>query len=290
MKSKTWIVAVAVLIGSVGFGLGAMFDNWQLPPRPITNPGQRPPSPRGGEYFYVDSTSGDRVGVGARCRTYSKKVEVEWTLPAADPSDPPQMAFQDLAVRYWPSNLLYLGDSKLAVAGKNVLDGSTVLEIWKFEAPKGGATSLTAGSRSTVAEVFSTTAYGPVVGMWEHAGASTSILVQFDGSFEIAAVDTTTGSINLVLSPTITIGGLPAEPMLTAGWHRAYGPRDHSSLGYIYGFTNETDVLFDNDDDVTVSKLIMVDSDRDGSIDYTSVLTPLGEVSAGLTDPNAYVD
>jgi len=157
--------------------------------------------------------------------------------------------------------------------------------------PLGGGTLTGHGARPEVSEQLRRSYQGPIAGTWVHRGVDESILIRLQDTSEIAACDLASGELRMILSPVTAIGGIPAQPLLAADWRRVTGPRNHETLGYIYSFTNESSHLpFDHDDDETISRLILVDSDRDGSLDYTQVLTPQGEVRAGLKDDGVYID
>lgn len=187
---------------------------------------------------------------------------------------------QELPTTYWPTAVAELQDGKtLLVAGKRP-DGNTVLESWLFRAPelvpKDEAKSeylLKPAAIERVDTVYDAAAQGKdLVGhMVKKLGSVSSVLIQFVDSRAVYDVDLAAKppKLTLVAEPRAA-AVLPPVPQLAQRYTRMWAG-DHKSRGYVYAFVND-----EHDD---VSRLVLLDADRNGVLDG-SVVVPSAQWAA----------
>lgn len=181
---------------------------------------------------------------------------------------------QEIPTSYWPTAVAELQDGKtLLVAGKRT-DGNTVIESWLFRAPELVPKDpekteflLKPAPVERVDTVYDAAAQGKdLVGhMVRKLGASSNVLVQFVDSRAVYDVDVTAKppKLTLVADPRAA-SVLPPVPQLAQRYTHVWAG-DHRSRGYVYAFVND-----EHDD---VSRLVLLDADRNGVLDGLLVVS-----------------
>ncbi len=211
----------------------------------------------------------------ARWDLRGKLVSVLWSHAPTLSGD-----IQEIATTYWPTTVVALQDGKtLLVAGKRP-DGNTVIESWLFRAPalvpKDTAHeeySLQPAVIDRVETVYDAAAEGKdlVAHLVCKLGSTSSVFVQFVDSravydFGLAAKPP---KLTLVAEPRAA-ASIPAVPQLVQRYTHVWAA-DHKSRGYVYAFVN--------DGRDAVSSLVLLDADRNGTLDG-SLVVPLPQWSA----------
>ncbi len=198
-----------------------------------------------------------------------------------------------IATTMWPTSLAYLGNKKVAVAGKNNVTGLAEIQVWTLDQPtvikidgQNGAPDALYLRPSTIQKmvtVFSplaTSGFGQIRAMWSnHALGEDHVMVAGFESKDLFNVNLSTGTANLVASDTISVGGLSAIPDLATGWESYFGPHRHSVHGDLYALSNVADDMPVGD---TIHSLYLWDHDMDGIIDEASLMSHNTAIGLGL--------
>jgi hypothetical protein len=211
----------------------------------------------------------------ARWDLRGKLVSILWSHAPTLSGD-----IQEIATTYWPTTVVALQDGKtLLVAGKRP-DGNTVIESWVFFAPvlvpKDTAHteySLEPAVIDRVETVFDAATEGKdlVAHLVCKLGSTSNVLVQFVDSRAVYDVDLAAKppKLTLVAEPRAA-ASIPAVPQLVQRYTHVWSA-DHKSRGYVYAFVN--------DGRDAVSPLVLLDTDRNGTLDGSLVI-PLPQWSA----------
>jgi len=218
-----------------------------------------------------------------------RQVAITWivTYTPGAPSDP-HRSLQSEPTGYWPTEVCGAGPGRLAVAGKDPRTGHTIVEVWTFTPPDplpASSTDPASGqvvyptirlpilSREVVLD-GSTKGRGLVRAMFPNHVVRDELLVLFQDSRDLYALDTETGSLALVLSSTPG-GGAPHEPALASDYVNRWSAR-HAIQGDCYFLSPEGDRGLD--------LLALFDHDLDGVIEEHRTLTREEFRSLGLAD------
>ncbi len=200
-----------------------------------------------------------------------KQVSIEWVYRGTDGK--PLLSFQYEPLRFWPTEVASYGDNMLLVAGKDTLNGSTVIERWTFDSPDPlpapkfdtatdqideSGLKIDVVERTQVARITNESA---VYRLFKMRGVQDRALVQFFGSRHVQVLNLANGSLSTLFAATPQ-AALPVQPELL----NVKGTRwtaDHTVEGYVYMF-GELD---------GGRALYLFDNDRDGTIDLETVLT-----------------
>ena len=222
--------------------------------------------------------------------TPGKSIDIKWRYrdPATD--NVSLTADQHIALSFWPTEVLRLNQNQFLVAGKRGR-GATVIQKFTITSPDLAVTfplgsltpevDLVVPTVTSIDEVFSEKLVGldMVSSMFRMQGSSGSILVQFFDSKDVYKLVLHTGDVALVASPNASGTGIVTTSKLTADFSRTFA-RDHSQLGYLYGFhapeSSGTGYLF------------LVDDDRDDDLDSALVLLDSDWHTMGLSDTASY--
>lgn len=223
-----------------------------------------------------------------------KSISIEWAVsysPGA-PTDP-HLSVQNESTRFWPTEVSGAGPGKLAVAGKDMRTGNTVIEVWEFTLPNpfpapyidpaSGQTvypdiNVPITSRKVVFDE-QTSGKNLVWAMFPHHATNNHLLVQFWDSRDLYTLDLQNGALTLVLSPTQN-QGVPQEPSLANDYVDRWSAR-HATQGYVYFLSPKGNKALD--------LLVLFDLDLDGQIDEHRTLTRQEFKQLGLADGSAYV-
>ena len=201
------------------------------------------------------------------------------------------------AVRYWPTEIRYLGNNKFLIAGKDDQD-DTILEQWTFSLPNvglddAGERMMTPGARTNVRQIrrWTDAARDMIIHMWVKAGSSTVIQAQFFGDHSVWEINTAgpQSGDTLIASPTNTPGVL-YEPALDNWLPRFIGMKEHVSSGYVTGFMRDS--LSGSGLQTPaggIEYVLLLDTDKDGDYDGSLALTPAQFDAQGWNTSSNYL-
>ncbi len=194
---------------------------------------------------------------------------------------------------YWPTCTMPFANGKFLVGGKSPRTGNTILELWTATPPiapvigaAGQSTEFKAGSISDKRELYNATAAGRDIvtrlqPMLVQQGQPTHVLVQFDDSRDIYALDVAQETMVLVASPTshpncLTVSLLARDLVSQI--------RHHQNQGYLYIYSKS------GAPDSETSIAILRDTNMDSVIDGLSTYTLPQYRAAGYSDPSVWLD
>lgn len=237
-------------------------------------------------FTYLRPTANFRAGLRLDCT--GKRVSIGWEYSAiADFTDAELIddyANQVVPVGYWPTYVEVVDSATILVAGKQ-RNGNTKIERWIVATPVvaqlvgGGGYSIDVQPVSDIEVLYDEAVVGKdmVRTMFRVRGKPASALVQFYDSGDLYEMDwgTPPHALTAVLATT-------AEPALSQSYN-AYDAGDHASLGYVY-------VWAENVNYFSTPALVLVDADRNGSIDARHSMTWQQYHAAGLDSASAYIE
>ncbi len=195
---------------------------------------------------------------------------------------------------YWPTRCNMGPAHTLYVAGKGFASDTVVFEVWRFNPPvfqPGRQTihgqtppKLKPAKRTSVTRIAEVPATdGLVRGLVVLRNASTeSFLVLYSGSSKVYAVDAATGAQTLVASPT-PIPGVLHQPSLADPWALCYVAK-RIGEGFLYLFRVGGDSFAE-----PPPVLVLRDSDENGTIDSSDILSAAQWQALGYENPNGWV-
>lgn len=187
--------------------------------------------------------------------------------------------YQTFATSYWPTAVSARRTDELIVAGKR-RSGNTVIERWTFEKPRvvdvgAGSARLEAATVLRIDTLSDEAVQGRdiVLRLIAKPGAAQSILVQFHDSRDLCDLtwSGTAPELRLVASAT-------SHPALRASF-TSWWSRDHRARGHVV-------VL--HDEALVDSTFVLVDADRDGSVERTMSVTDAAWLSEDWADETNY--
>lgn len=190
---------------------------------------------------------------------------------------------QVFPVRYWPTAAVKLSDGSFCVAGKGSRNGNTIVELWQFDPPSASASPWKPTVIRSVDEIYSELTTGRsivtnMVPMW--GGSSQALLMKFYDSKDVYSL-TLAGAYSLVASqtshPNVQVASLLSET--DAAW-----ARELVGGGYVYCFLKGG-----IQDLQTPSMVLLIDSDKNGTIDSATTLSGAQFVAAGYDTPSAWI-
>lgn len=240
------------------------------------------------------------------CRTVNKTVELSWqysdpaTSSPATPNNVRSVTPEIYATSYWPTYVLVLTPYTFCVAGK-ARNGDVVLEQWTFanaSALGTPAPSVSPYASTTSGEVFyswtlpprvqvtellrtSATPSGLIRALIRDAGSTQHLLVYYDGSRAVSRINLVTGDASISASPTAQ-GDALVVPALASSFGFNW-VADHVDKGYCYFLCNLPEAS--SVPPGSPLALVLVDSNRDGKLDSSSLLTVATWQSGGWADP-----
>lgn len=296
-RMRAWIAALAVAVP-----LSAQYTAPGVPssPSPLAPPSSiwqtGSPTVRFDPTIYRD----------ANCRPLEKIVSFEWRFTNAELPSATNLRDQVaevFATRYWPTFVFPLDGYHLVVAGK-ATNGDSVLEAWTFAtasalgtpAPSVSVAQSTSGGspifswtmppRVQVDEVLrlpSGSAHGLIRGLLRDRHSPTRIYVYLDASRELINVNLVTRAFHVVASPLVIAQSLHV-PALTNGYQR-YWTADYANRGYCYLFAPLTKPPVGP----TPLILALIDSDRDGKLDESRLVSGTDWITDGWSDPANHI-
>jgi hypothetical protein len=191
---------------------------------------------------------------------------------------------QMVTVGYWPTYAEVVDSTTVLVAGKD-RSGDTRIERWTVTLPivtqlvGGGGYSVEVQPLADIEVLYDAAVVGKdmIRTMFRVRGKPSSALVQFYDSGDLYEINWGVAPYSLT-----TVLAASAEPALTQVYN-AFDAGDHSSLGYVY-------ILADNANFFSVPALILVDSNRDGTMDGHYTMTWQAYHAAGLDNAANYVE
>jgi hypothetical protein len=257
-------------------------------------------------------TGGETICFGAKdharsiyrevsCQMLDKRITFSWRYAAAAPSIQSVSATtsQSFDTPYWPTRALVVDPQHLFVAGK-ALDGATILERWTFAkrstegvplpsvSPSCGADGSqtqhyewTIPPRTDVEELIDVAPDSPrglIRGLIRDLKSKNNLFVYFDRSREIYSLDVVRRTQSLVAGPTASA---PMQvPALTDNYKR-YWSCDYKKRGYCYFFGADLGVI---KKEGNPDFLVLIDADRDGKIDSSTIITGKQWTTDGWSD------
>lgn len=174
---------------------------------------------------------------------FERRVEIRWFYRSSD--DEPQLAFQNVAVSGWPTEVAGFADDLLLVAQKDPSTGQHFVELWLFDppsalpAPRIDPATGTPVTPTIQVEVKRRTkiftapaAHGPIRVLLRRHGTDDDVFVQFFDQRDLFSLDTSDGTLTKMLT-ILPDGDLPQVPEL-ADAAKARWARKHSVEGYVY--------------------------------------------------------
>lgn len=237
--------------------------------------------------------SPSRISIDVGFSMAERSVDYRYAYAGLEPRLTEHRSF---TVDFWPSACNAGPAHTTYVVGRGLADEGFVAEVWRFETPSvvpglrasgGGETSprIEMGARTSVARVHEIAVSGGIPRAVVQLAGSTpeAFLVYFDRSRQLCSVDARSGSLRVVVSPTAVEGAL-VEPGLLADWS-SFSVREHVTDGYVTVARQGTDVGSEG-----ASILLLVDSDEDGALDSTRVVSPATWRALGYHDPRQWVE
>jgi len=227
--------------------------------------------------------------------TYEKEVRITWGYDGraygnTPPSTQGASAQLPLVIStpYWPTVSIRLDEATVAIGGK-LRRGGTVIELVEvipptpLYDPQSGAYSLETGLVGGRNYIYNEATAGRdmIMHLQKTLHDPSVLLVRFWDSKDMYLIDTNTETIQLVASSQATTNALYI-PALDAFYPNAW-KGDHLILGYVYVFYNGYDI---NGSLPTV----LMDSDRNGSIESYVVPDQVAWTALGLGDANQFAD
>ncbi len=279
------MIAMIPALGASLLGCLLMRSPWQVelapgpPPEALSGAGKR------GVSFH---TTYQGLVAAASYRMRGKEVEITWFREFGGES--PARALQVEPLSFWPTEVCAFGPNRICVSGKTVA-GKTRIELWEFSASEvfddaqrdartgNGSYPKTHVPVATRRELYEASAPGRMLvrSMFRNHGRPEALLVQFDDSKDLCALDITTGAVTTVLSSL-------DEPRLSADYRDRWS-FDHLDRGYLY-------LLCTNHNANGVPEaLILVDANRDGVLEPSATQLLAGsELQTVFGNPERIVE
>jgi len=238
-------------------------------------------------------SSKDRVAVSMtgftgliRYETSGKTISIEWRQKLSDSVYTTHRGVQELALPFWPTDVVRIAPLRFCVAGKK-RNGATVIQEFALGHPV-LTTDLEGNARvhapvTSIETIYDEVAEGRdmVTHMFLDLASGTDLFVQFWDSNDVYHLDPATGLLTIAFS-AIPLQGTPDTAELAKPFRRSFGGREHATLGFVYGLHSP--------DQPSLNCLLLVDSDRNGVLDTSMVLTPQEWKDLGMSDGANYDD
>ncbi len=258
-----------------------------------------------------------------RVRTTSveKKLLITWTSSAIANQQPAwtaqwsqqdnaldgnraQGGAQEFSTRYFPTASCVLGPDALLIAGITP-GGSTVIERWNLAwpspmpvpmvNPQTGVTSVSVAlpSRTSSKRLYDADVVGrryvrSLCALRRQSGAPTECLVQFYDSNDLCSLDLASGQVTLLASAVSASGVLGLVPGLQPKNHSYIAFGDRISVGYKYTLGRGMKFLPVPGNPNAPPVVVLVDTNRDGTIDAVLQMTELEYAQQGWANLSNY--
>jgi hypothetical protein len=292
------LTVTCVLMGTAGLGVVTLAQPQTQKPLPPGCPDVR---------LWQESNPSTQFAGGivrtVSTDTVDRTIALEWKLcspllpNAAQPKNTQSSCPEVFATPYWPTCTMVVDDYHLCVAGK-ARNGDVVLEHWTFGtmSPQGGAVPHASSimvvhdpkpqymwslpPRSSVTEVLraSSANTGLVRALFRDPGSTDNVFVWYDADKTVHRVNVATGTDVLCASPTTQSSGITI-PQLT-GNYDTFTSGDYVGKGYCL-FCSQGTV---SPDGSVAPSIVLRDSNRDGTIDTSAVLTSASWIADGWAD------
>ena len=286
------ILSVGAVVGAVAalayLGTPPQSNASSLSATQSVHIGVPPPPLRGGNpelipKWSVTVAGGYQVDASLFTHTWEKAVVINWTYSNAAVGHAAGTS-QVISLPYWPTTAVSLNDFEIIVAGK-MRRGETVMETVAVPAPTltfdivTGEPTLVpnpVGAREYT-YMESTVGRDMILFMRHMSDDPSCLLVGFYDSGDVYRFDPSTEVISLQASSSGSTGVV--APELATRFNYTWSG-DHISLGYIYVLNHG----------VGSDTVVLVDSNRDGTIDSHFVPSGADWAAQGLSDPANYTD
>lgn len=298
MNTRTVIifaVATGLTIAAVETVVSAKKSASTAPAAPVTMSAQQvPPDPPPYELVHIDDSfakwfASDYQETLVQCVTLETKVEMSW---AASPNWSTQgvtdEVVQQRITSYYPTAAAVVGNT-VVVGGKGRGD-ETIIEAWNYAwpgpNPPGQSGTVDQPNLVSVIELYRGEQVGKLLvrEILPYLGSASTpnpeVLVQFDDSRDIYALDLKTHAMSLEVSSSAA-GTLQNVADLGKDFHWAW-VGEHATEGYVYNFgwffgTTRT------------THLVLRDTDKDGVVDDYLSLSPTEWDASAYADHSTYV-
>jgi len=197
---------------------------------------------------------------------------------------------QSEPVRFSPTAVAVEAPGVLLVAGWQALTGLVHIERWTLHAPSplpGMAINPITGEvavedfRATIRTretVMTITGGDPIRTLFSVHRDTSKMYAQFQGSGAVALLDPVAGLITPLWAPAVIPGVQQAAGLDNLGEYK--WSVNHSTAGYVYlfGYVHGTDIAF-----------VLLDTDRDGSVDVSGMLPQSSLNALGFQDVEKYI-
>ena len=236
---------------------------------------------------------GDDIFRDLYIRTLDKVVTFEWrwvTPHDASPMNVKAHTSEEFATSYWPT-IVAVGRERMFVGGKGE-DGGTILERWTFDSKSTAghfapSVELACGAlgtesphhewtlppRKLVEEIVHLAPGSPqglIRDLLPSLKSTERLFIYYDGSSEVYEVDLATRAQMLRASPMGTAPSLKV-PELSRDYNRCWAA-DYTQQGYCYFFAPDLEHGMDTGRPPS-GLLVLIDSDRDGRIDSSKLIS-----------------
>ena len=180
--------------------------------------------------------------------TYSvddRVVSIEWRCSYSTAPLYYHYSTQKESVSFWPTEVACVGVDLIAVGGKNLRTGATVIEVWTLSPPAQTPAPVSEGPITIYPDLVVPVAKSPlydeavagrdmVCRMFQRHGTTNQMYAQFWDSRDVYSFDMVTSSYSLVFSAN-SGAGVPHVPALSNEYreHRSFR---HSAQGFVYVF------------------------------------------------------
>lgn len=232
----------------------------------------------------------DTIYRDASCRVVDSVVMFEWRY--ATPQIPSLTNLKDntselFSCSYWPTYALPVDKFHMCVAGK-ARNADTILEYWTFAdhnaigtpAPSVVTINSTNGGQPAyrwilpprvqtdqIMRFASTGSQGLIRGLLMSLKSSSQVYVYFQTSRELALVDFVAGTTTVQASPVETANAIQVPALNTD--YQSYWAVEYAQKGYCYFFKRDTKLP----DGTLPLILVLTDTDRDGKVDTSQLIT-----------------
>jgi hypothetical protein len=232
-----------------------------------------------------------RVRATVWYETLERRVFLEWEARAENTLSSPRVAFRhNYRSESHPTAVEALDGRRLLVAGVSQNGSRVSVELWTFRQPvlqaDSAAQTLVGAGRVSVRRIYDEpiSKAGPIRALLTNLDGPESCFVFFDGSRELASMDTDSGKIKVLASPDSGVPRFDRVPELRFHWDRGVAIT-HKEYGYVYFFQRLPDPEEPDESDEPqpvapqprskVRWLILLDRDRDGRLDHFFALEPV---------------
>lgn len=276
------------------------------PPAPAAQPAGTLPAPilsseGAAELLEMRASTGESIDVELAVNPLDRSLTISWSWTPETPEAHAWPVVQALAttsvpLSFRPTGARYLGEGKLAVAGRDRAKRESIIEVWTLGVPAllvvGGEHQIQPGeviSRRLAIAGEQGDAVGTLRVLWRNRALGGENIFAFSSEQkDLFQIDLATGEVKLAATDGEPAGMLPSSELLKRSWPFHGGPYWHEVHGDMYALTIEGDVIMEGDP--TLHTLYFLDGDSDGTLDSFLPVTGVNEAALRLDDANLWLD